>query len=246
MRTYAIGDIHGQLDMLRAAHDRIAKDRELTGDRDAPVVHLGDYTDRGPDSKGVLDFLIEGQEAGEPWVFVKGNHDRLFLGFVANGDARDDLLRRDLTWLSESMGGIDTLASYGVSRQLWTSRTKLLSRAREAVPSSHIDFLKHLQLSYETPDLFFCHAGIRPGVPFDQQTEDDLVWIRSPFLEDIRDHKKMVVHGHTPVTEPEHFGNRIDLDTGAGYGHPMTAAVFETRDCYILTDDGRELLVPYA
>ncbi len=236
MRVYAIGDIHGQLGMLRAAHDRIAADRNrVSDDGSSPVVHLGDYTDRGPDSKGVIDFLIEGRNSGAHWIF---------LGFVRDGAARDGVLRSDLTWLSDNMGGRDTLASYGVTRQIWTSHEKLRSKAIEAIPSAHVAFLEDLQLSFETPDLFFCHAGVRPGVALADQVEDDLIWIRSPFLEHTGDFGKIIVHGHTPVSEPENFGNRIDLDTGAGYGRAMTAAVFEGRDCFVLTDEGRTLLPP--
>ena len=244
MRIYAIGDIHGQSDMLRAAHARIAADREVCGDRTAKVVHLGDFTDRGPDSRGVIDLLIAGLEDGAPWIVIKGNHDRMFAGFMADHDHQDPVMRKDLVWLDPRLGGVETLASYGVTARLWTSNRSLWKAAVAAVPQPHLGFLDSLVLSHQTDDLFFCHAGIRPGVPFDQQTEDDLVWIRSPFLEDERDHGKLVVHGHTALEAPEHFGNRVDLDSGAGYGRPLTAAVFEGRDCFILTERGREPLVP--
>lgn len=244
MRIYAIGDIHGQFEMLRAAHARIEADRRAVGDPGAPVVHLGDLVDRGPDSRGVIDLLIEGTEGGAPWIVLKGNHDRMFLNFVRAGATGDVGLRPELTWLDPKLGGAETLASYGVRPRRWTSRQGAFAAAVEAVPDRHLAFLDALPLMHVTDDLLFVHAGIRPGVPLSEQVEDDLVWIRSPFLEDDRDHGRLVVHGHTPVRTPEHYGNRIDLDTGAGFGRRLTAAVFEGRECFVLTDDGRMALPP--
>lgn len=244
MRVYAIGDIHGQLDMLCAAHARIAKDRETTGDQEAPVVHLGDFCDRGPDTRGVIDHLIGGRDRGAAWIFLRGNHDRLFQRYLDSGEETDGILREGMTWMHDRMGGRETLASYGVEKHWWTGAQALRNEALAAVPDAHRAFLASLELSFETDALFFCHAGIRPGVAFSEQVEDDLVWIRSPFLEDTRDHGKIVVHGHTVVEAPEHHGNRIALDTGAGYFQPLTAAVFEGAVAHILTDQGRIRLDP--
>ncbi len=244
MRVYAIGDIHGQLDMLRTAHDRIAADRARCGDTTAPVVHLGDYCDRGPDTAGVITFLIDGLEAGEPWRMVMGNHDRLFRDFVANGSLRDGRLRPDFTWLTPMMGARETLESYGVFDLAARPMEDVVADARAYVPASHKAFLAELEPKVEFDDLICVHAGIRPGVPMDDQSEDDLIWIRQEFLNDTRDHGKLVVHGHTPVEEPMHCGNRVNLDTGAGYYRPLTAAVFEGRDCWVLTDSGRVALTP--
>ena len=244
MRTYAIGDIHGQLEMLRAAHARIAADRALCGDRDAIVVHLGDLVDRGPDSRGVIDFLLEGEASGQPWIVLKGNHDRMFQGFMARDGYHDPRLRTDLTWFDPRLGGEETLASYGVEKHWYTRLETLRRQAQKKVPEAHVAFLDRLQLYHATDDLLFVHAGIRPGIPLEEQVEDDLIWIRDGFLEDDRDHGMLVVHGHTALASAQHFGNRIDLDGGAGYGRPLTAAVFEGRDCWVLTDTGRVPLRP--
>mgnify|MGYP002623816606 CR=1 FL=1 len=244
MRVYAIGDVHGQFDMLRDAHDRIARDRQATGDDAAPVVHLGDFCDRGPDTAGVLQFLVDGIGGGEPWRAVMGNHDRLFRDFLSDGALTDARLRSDLSWLSWNMGGLDTLRSYGMDRPESLSADDLHERARAAVPESHRRFLHELETFIELGDLVFVHAGIRPGVPLADQDEEDLIWIRQEFLLDTSDHGKLVVHGHTPVEEPMHCGNRVNLDTGAGYGRPLTAAVFEGRDCWVLTESGRRRLAP--
>ena len=244
MRVYAIADIHGQLEMLQAAHARIAADRARCGDETAKVVHLGDLVDRGPDSRGVIDFLLEGEAAGRPWIILKGNHDRMFRGFMDRDGYHDPRLRTDLTWFDPRLGGEETLASYGVERR-WYTRLEALRRAtREKVPQAHMAFLDRLQLYHATDDLLFVHAGIRPGIPLEDQVEDDLIWIRDGFLEDDRDHGRLVVHGHTALAAAQHFGNRIDLDGGAGYGRPLTAAVFEGRECWILTDTGRTPLLP--
>lgn len=245
-RIYAIGDIHGQLDMLRAAHARIAADRQACGDPDAVVVHLGDLCDRGPNSAGVIQFLIDGIARGEPWRVIKGNHDKLFLDFLQSASLHDGNFRAELTWLHTMLGGADTLASYGIQDAKHRPLEDLHAAAGAMVPPSHRDFLAGLPLFLETDDLILVHAGIRPGVPMSEQVEDDLVWIRYDFLDDTRDHGKLVVHGHTPVDAPMHFGNRVALDTGAGFFNPLTAAVFEGRDCWVLTDTGRVPLPPPA
>ncbi len=239
MRIYALGDIHGQLDMLKAAHDRIAADRERTGDTDAPVIHLGDYVDRGPDVRGVLQFLMDGIGRGEPWITLMGNHDRMFLDQLEDAPGAEFQ-----AWTSPGMGGQATAESYGVGLPGWTFGIGGRRKLRNAVPDDHRAFLANLARYHETDDHIFVHAGIRPGLPVEEQIDDDLFWIRYAFLDDPRDHGKLVVHGHTPVPEPEHMGNRVNLDTGAGYGRALTAAVFEGRDVWILEDTGRVPLTP--
>ena len=239
MRIYAIGDIHGQLEMLREAHDRIALDRARTGDQTAPVVHLGDLVDRGPDSRGVIEFLMDGVAAGAPWVVIKGNHDQIFASQF------DEFPVSPLSsWCSGSMGGSETLQSYGISPPIWPSGPRIRRAMADNVPVAHREFIEHLPLFHETTEILFVHAGIRPGLDLYDQIEEDPLWIRREFLEDPRDHGTLVVHGHTPVREPEHHGNRINLDTGAGYGRPLTAAVFEHRKCSILEPEGRRPLEP--
>ncbi len=243
IRTYAIGDIHGYIDELRRAHRLIAEDRARTGDQDAPVVHLGDLVDRGPDTAGVIDLLSEGIAAGQPWVVLKGNHDRMFAAFMEDPARRDPGLSERYTWLAPALGGLDTLASYGVGTE-GREVAQIQADALQRVPEAHREFLAGLPTSYRRGDLMFVHAGVRPGVPLDAQAEDDLVWIRSPFLEDTRNHGALIVHGHTALDAATHHGNRVNLDTGAGYGRPITAAVFEGRDAFILTDEGRIPLRP--
>ncbi len=166
---------------------------------------------------------------------------RDFMGDHAHQDPR---LWHELTWLHPRLGGVETLASYGVEDAGRRPILDVHADAVAAVPDVHTRFLNDLPLYHETEELIFVHAGIRPGIPMRQQTEHDLIWIRDGFLEDDTDHGKLVVHGHTALEEPTHFGNRIDLDSGAGYFRPLTAAVFEGRTCWILTDTGRVLLLP--
>lgn len=238
MRVYAIGDIHGQIGMLHAAHERIAADRRHTGDTDAPVVHLGDLTDRGPDSKGVIQRLIDGVAQGENWLTVKGNHDRMFAEFLNDPEYHDPCLRPDFEWLHPRLGGIETLESYGVTPD--TPHAEI----QRAVPEAHRDFLNNMPLMHRFGDVAFVHAGIMPGVPLTKQTEDDLLWIRAPFHDETGPHETLIVHGHSPVDVATHYGNRINLDSGAGYGDPLTAAVFEGTDCWVLNGDGRVPLTP--
>ena len=239
MRTYAIGDIHGHLDKLRALHRLIDDDRVACGDRAAPVVHIGDLVDRGPDSRAVIDFLMAGAAAGQPWVVLRGNHDRMFRGFMADPDYHDPRLRRDLSWLHERLGGGDTLAAYGVMGAGERLLHDLHADAVAAVPPAHLAYLDGLPTYFLRDTCLFVHAGVRPGVDLHDQSEDDLLWIRNEFLNEGRDHGALVVHGHTPVDRIEHLGNRLNIDTGAGYGKPMSAVVIEGRSVWQLTPRGR-------
>jgi serine/threonine protein phosphatase 1 len=243
MRTYAIGDIHGQLDKLKHAHALIEADKAAVGDPDATVVHLGDLPDRGPDTRGVIDYLIACRDAGAPHVILLGNHDRMMRRFLHPEKLRDDL-RHDLDWLWPPLGGRETLASYGVDVSEIRADAAIHADAMEAVPSSHLALLDSLKTPYAEGECLFVHAGIRPGVAIGDQSLDDLVWIREPFLSDTRDHGPLIVHGHTPVDEVMHCGNRLNLDTGAGYGHPLSAVVIEGRDVWLLTEQGRKPVLP--
>lgn len=237
---YVIGDIHGQLTQL----DRALALVEADGGRDAHIVFLGDYTDRGPDSKGVVDRLIRGQSEDRNWTFIKGNHDRMFEWFMQDFPRQEPHLPVDLTWQHERLGGLTTLASYGVNVDGRPRLSEVHAEAHQKVPYAHIEFLKNNQLCYETDALFFVHAGIRPSVPLMEQTEHDMLWIRQDFVNDKTSHPKLIVHGHTAVDYPEHYGNRINLDGGAGYGRDLWPARFEGTTCTLLTDKGEVPLTP--
>ena len=243
-RSYAIGDIHGHPEKLRAAHDLIAADRDRTGDDQSPVIHLGDLTDRGPDSRGVIEMLLRGIEDGAPWTVVLGNHDRLFRNFLDDPEWQDPGLRADLDWLDPRLGGDTTLESYGVENVAGRDPYEVHREAVDKVPRAHRDFLAGLPLYHLRGEALFVHAGIRPGVPLGEQTETDLVWIRKGWLEDPRDHGPLVVHGHTALERPCHHGNRVNLDGGAAYGRPLAAAVIEQREVWLLTPEGRQPLRP--
>lgn len=243
LRSYAIGDIHGHLVHLREVHGWIERDRATTGDTEAPVVHIGDYCDRGPDVAGVLDFLIAGRTAGKPWVFLKGNHDRMMSLFLRDPEERDPA-RPDLHWLEDRIGGRPTLASYGIDVDATRPLPDIHAEAIDKVPQAHRDFLEALLPSYRRAGAFFCHAGIRPGRALDQQVEDDLVWIRAQFHDDPRNHGALIVHGHTPVRAVTHYGNRLNIDTGAAYGGPLSVVVIEGDEVFQLTEAGRRSLTP--
>lgn len=237
LRSYAIGDIHGQIDLLHAAHARIAADRARTGDAEAPVIHLGDLVDRGPDSRGVVDLLLKGQLSGQNWVALKGNHDRMF-GYYLEGRS-DPALRPGLDYLNPRIGGDATLASYGLSPDAPPAE------ARAAVPAGHRAFVEGLPSYHLRGGVLFVHAGIRPGVALNDQTETDMAWIRAPFLDFTGAHPWLVVHGHTHRPAAEHCGNRVNIDSSAAYGGPLTAVVIEGREVFTLTDQGREPLLPH-
>lgn len=237
---YAIGDMHGQLEEMH----RVLALIEADGGVDARVVFVGDYVDRGPDSRGVLQTLLDGQAAGRNWTMLKGNHDRYLSRFLDYGIVHDPATRPDLLWFNPRLGGDKTLSSYGVDAEDGAPLGPIREAACKAVPQSHRDFLAALPLTHQTGDLLFVHAGIRPSVALDKQIEDDLIWIRAPFLEYRKSHGPLVVHGHTSIEHPEHAGNRVNLDGGAGYFRPLHAAVFEGRNCWLLSDQGRVPLTP--
>jgi serine/threonine protein phosphatase 1 len=235
---YAIGDIHGQLEMLRDAHALIEADARSQGVVPM-VVHMGDIVDRGPNARGVIDFLIKGINAGQDWLVLLGNHDKLFLDFVHGGDGRNPRLRAGVTWQSSVMGGAETLKSYGVKRRALERMRSFAARARAAVPAEHVAFLEKCPTSYRAEGMIFVHAGIRPGFALDVQDEDDLLWIRDDFLWHMGPHEALIIHGHTPVDEPTHYGNRINIDTGAGWGNPLVPVVLQDGECFALTQSGR-------
>ena len=242
MHTYAIGDIHGHLDLLRQAHDRIARDQASHGA--APIIHIGDLVDRGPDVRGVIEYLRQGIASGQDWVVLKGNHDRMFAGFLQDMHWHDPGLRPDLSWLHYRIGGAETLASYGVRNAADRPTASVHHDAAAAVPPDHLHFLLGLPCSLTRGKAVFVHAGIRPGVAIGDQDETDLLWIRKVFLDDPRDHGPLIVHGHTAIDGPAHYGNRLNLDSGAAYGGALSAVVIEGRDAFVLTAQGRVPLPP--
>jgi serine/threonine protein phosphatase 1 len=235
---YVIGDLHGQIAMLDTALERILAD----GGADAPLISLGDLVDRGPGSRAVIDTLLQGQASGRNWVVLKGNHDRMFHRFLEDGRIHDARIMSGASWLHQRLGGAATLASYGVTGLHRRPISDLAADARAAVPATHLQFLQSLPLCHQVGDLLFVHAGIAPGVALPDQAEDDLLWIRDPFLNHTPPHPFLVVHGHTALETPAHYGNRINLDSGAGYGRPLTIAVFEGGRVWTLEPDGRRPL----
>jgi len=200
---YAVGDIHGSLHKLQKL---IARCEQHADGRRMTFVFLGDYIDRGADSASVIRTVIELQSARDRVIALKGNHETMALGVI------DGTMPAEY-WFTQ--GGAATLRSYDVQD------------ARD-LPSVHVDWLRSLQLSYDDGRRFYVHAGIDPEKPLNAQHERDLLWIREPFLSDRRDHGRLVVHGHTPLAAgtPDLRKNRLNLDTGAVFGGPLTAAVF--------------------
>lgn len=220
LRLYAIGDMHGCDAKLAAVHEAIRADLAARTSPDHRIIHIGDYADRGPDSAGVIGRLAR-MTASDPRVIcLRGNHDQLLLDFLAGPEEHAPMLLRN--------GGKETLRSYGVQLR---SRTygQLGQELAEKMPAADRAFLNALPTSVQFGDYFFCHAGIRPGVPLSEQDAYDLLWIRDEFLLDGRDHGVVVIHGHTVTAtqKPEVLLNRIDIDTGAVFDGPLTCLVLE-------------------
>ncbi|NOX73778.1 MAG: serine/threonine protein phosphatase [Alphaproteobacteria bacterium] len=241
---YAIGDIHGHINQLKRVHELIERDQATQGYDNAKVVHIGDLTDRGPDSRGVIQHLIDGREAGKNWITIKGNHDRFFQMFVEDPDWSDRCLRPELTWLHPRMGGLETLKSYGIDATAQRNWFDLATEAQGKVPPDHTEFLRDLPLYHEHDELLFVHAGLRPGIAIKDQNADDLMWMREPFLAHKASFGPLVIHGHTMVSGVEHHGNRVNIDTGAGRGNDLSAVLIEGRKVWLLEQHGRRLLEP--
>ena len=219
-RIYAVGDIHGFADRLDALLGLIVADLAASSPVEAEAVFLGDYIDRGPDSAAVLDRLAR-RDVPLPFVALRGNHEALLLEALADPAGMAHWCRS---------GGNATLASYGIETAP-NARGKPLSRAREALlermPGLHRRFLADTDLHYVAGPYTFVHAGLRPGVPLDQQSEDDLLWIRDAFFRSAHTIDGVVVHGHTPRPRPENETHRINVDTGVFKYGILTCVVLE-------------------
>lgn len=212
-RIYAIGDIHGRLDLLDLAIGTIRSDVAERGPA-ALTVTIGDYIDRGPNSCGVLDCLAD-NPFPTPYVALKGNHEDMLEAFLADPATAPQ-------WFDN--GAEETLKIYGVRLRGYgfADFARARDALRVALPAAHLNFLRRLKTSFDCGRYFFCHAGVRPGVPLTRQRDEDLLWIREPFLLSERDFGAIVVHGHTPTAEPEVRPNRIGIDTGAFYSGRLT------------------------
>jgi serine/threonine protein phosphatase 1 len=227
VRIYAVGDVHGRADLLDQVLSRI--DADLAGDPNCrPVqVFLGDYVDRGPSSCGVLDRLIKRSRTHEI-VCLKGNHESYVLEFLRNPAILDD-------W--RMFGGLQTLQSYGLRPSLnadSTEQVELAMALDASLPNHHRAFLGSLSPSFICGDFFFVHAGVKPGIQLEQQQEEDLLWIRDDFLLCEEDFGKMIVHGHTPVRDPDIRHNRINIDTGAYTTGRLTCLIIEGDEIFVL------------
>lgn len=237
MRIYAVGDIHGRADLLDMLLDRIEEDlAERPVDR-AATVYVGDYVDRGPDSRGVVELLLQRRPDKAQAVHLKGNHEDLLMRFLADPAGQAAL------WLSN--GGMATLRSYGVSLP-WPNAEEADLRAAAAelaaaMGEAHRGFFANLKPMFECGDYLFVHAGMRPGVSICEQSLDDLLWIRGEFLLHRQAFAKYVVHGHTPRDGPELLWNRANIDTGAFVSGRLTCLVLEGDDRRILTAEGEAL-----
>ena len=228
VRVYAVGDIHGRADVLAKLFTLIDQDLAVRPNERSIEVFLGDYIDRGPHSRQVLDRLIA-RRRQRIAVFLKGNHEACAYRVLSDPSVLSD-------WVH--IGGVNTLLSYGVEPSgcdFDQQAPRAIAAAfRQALPDSHYHFLQGLALSFSCGDYFFVHAGVRPGIPLVRQSEQDLLWIREEFLLHEEDFGKVVVHGHSPTNLPDIRPNRINIDTGAYATGRLT--------CLVLEDDGMRFL----
>jgi serine/threonine protein phosphatase 1 len=215
--VYAVGDVHGCLDELLSLERSIAADGQKLPGRKI-IIMLGDYVDRGPASSQVLDHLLAPPPAGFERICLAGNHEVVMLDYIDGRLGLGD-------WMS--MGAASTLLSYGIDLdrlvQVYKSSRQIDDVIRKAIPAAHIAFLRSLPILVEAQRFVFVHAGVRPQVDFDRQSDYDLAFIRSEFYESAHLLRKYVVHGHTPVSEAKREGMRVNIDTGAVFGGKLTA-----------------------
>jgi serine/threonine protein phosphatase 1 len=223
IRIYAIGDVHGRADLLAGLF--VGIDRDIAAYPASRIIEvlLGDYIDRGPQSREVLDILAA-RNRSHAMVCLKGNHETYIPGFLRDPAALAQ-------W--QHFGGFETLVSYGVTPSVNADereQRELAAAFARALPESHRRFLAKLKRSFACGDYFFAHAGVRPGVPLSRQHEQDLLWIREDFLLHEGSFGKIVIHGHTPVSEPDIRPNRINIDTGAYATGRLTCLVLQGED----------------
>ena len=222
MRVYAIGDIHGQIELLDRLHREIEADACQGRQLQSVIVYLGDYVDRGLHSREVVERLLEGPPAGFRAVHIKGNHEQAVLDFLEDPSV-------GVQWAS--FGGLETLYSYGNPDAARLSKPDEFFKAADLffdqLPAAHLRFFKDLKPSATIGDYYFVHAGVKPGIPLEKQAEEDLLWIREEFLDSPADFGKIVVHGHTPEPDPVLRANRIGIDTGAYMTGVLTCVVLE-------------------
>jgi serine/threonine protein phosphatase 1 len=234
-RIYAVGDIHGRRDLLTALLARIRADLAARPHPRPRLVFLGDYVDRGPDSRGVIDTLIALRADGDlPTDCLLGNHDAYVLAYLRDPDWRE--LTRN--WLNDNLGGSATLASYGVPDARLARPAAAHDAFAAAFPPAHLAFLEGCQLLLPIGGYLFVHAGIRPDVALDAQDREDLIWIREPFLTSRADFGRKVVHGHTIVPAVEHHPNRIAVDTGAVRSGVLSCLLLEGTEVALLEPGG--------
>lgn len=228
-RLYVVGDVHGRLDLLSRLLAMIEADAMQHPDKKKKLIFLGDYVDRGLDSRGVIERLTGGFAAGLVPIFLRGNHEEMLLSMV-NGD-----LSVAPVWLQ--LGGTATAASYGISVFGGVQKHKLEALHKslaEKMPPAHHAFLEDTLLAVTYGDYYFVHAGVRAGIPLEKQKREDQLWVRGDFLASTADFGKVVVHGHTISPAPDMRGNRIGIDTGAYASGHLT--------CLILDGEARSFL----
>ena len=231
-RAYAVGDIHGRLDLLDEMLDRIAADNAARKPARTTIVFLGDLIDRGPQSAEVVERLRTYQPGFAKPIFLMGNHEEVLLRIMAG---ETDILP---DWLK--FGGAECARSYSLDPVDLECREPSagLRLLRRAIPKEHIKFLSSFADTASFGKYLFVHAGIRPGMPLAQQAAPDLRWIRDPFLGDGSDHGRIVVHGHTISEEVDVRPNRIGLDTGAYWTGVLTAVGLEENERWFLQTAG--------
>jgi serine/threonine protein phosphatase 1 len=231
--VYAIGDIHGRSDLLAALLQQIADDAAASGVGRRSLVFVGDYIDRGPDSRGVIEELLYALPEGFATHFLKGNHEAIMLDFVEDPACLGHWLANGAEATLKSYGvDVVTLVRKGAEPEIW--RTAFLA----LLPAEHRAFFDSLELAVSLGDYLFVHAGVRPGVPLDAQDPNDLIWIRGEFLRSEVDFGKVVVHGHTPMALPDMRVNRIGIDTGAVFTNRLTALRLEgSSQCLLQTEE---------
>ena len=218
-RVYAVGDIHGRLDLFEALIAAIEQDDAASGPAETTVILLGDLVDRGPDSAGVVSRAREWQRQRKVRILA-GNHEEMFLTSFEDAEVLRHFLR---------FGGKETVLSYGIDREAYNAADveEVQAMMQAAVPQADRDFLASFEDMIAIGDYLFVHAGIAPEVPFEEQRRKDLRWIREPFLSHPEPHGAIVVHGHTISDAPVDRGNRIGIDTGAYSSGRLTALVLE-------------------